>query len=423
VLYSSNYTAFAEAALTNDPAALTNLFPGLIITSSSNYPVVISNSVVINYAYTFANLIIFSNDYSASSTVTLLTTNVQPLIGAPAGTLTTNISSPTITLTGVPSGDYYINTNPCGPDLILYTISTNVVATTNATVVGTNSSGHYYSQTLITYSTTHAFWVEPIICGVVTSTGTATNTPGLYEGIGHMQFIKTSYDSLTGIFYEPVTNTYQMTLVFNNEPSTQTYERVVTQPDFLFSAADLLPGPAAVNTVNVAVARSTPIFQSSFTNGLAGPGVITPGTTIVYNKVGPVYLNEGPAYLNLYDAGLDDFVWASFDGTTNDPVVYPNGTSLANLANQVLVNLTPAILPAGTNGVAYAPTTFVATSGTFTAPFTWSLPSGGLPSGLTLSSGGTLSGTPAQSGTFDFILELTDSESRTVTWSYPITIN
>ena len=452
VLYSSNYTAFVEAALTNDPAALTNLYPGLIIDSFSNYFTVVyttnyyfayftnvigapagtqkavygqtvTPSVVTDYAYVFGNVFVFSNGFSSSTTATLLTTNVVQPVGAGAGTFTTNVTLQNITLP-VPSGDFYIWTNPCGPNLILYTILTNpVVATTNATLVSSNSSGLYYSQTLITYSTTHAFIAEPIICGVVTSTGTATNTPGLYEGIGHMQFIKTSYDSLTGIFYEPVTNTYQMTLVFNNEPSTQTYERVVTQPDFLFSAADLLPGPAAVNTVNVAVARSTPIFQSSFTNGLAGPGVITPGTTIVYNKVGPVYLNEGPAYLNLYDAGLDDFVWASFDGTTNDPVVYPNGTSLANLANQVLVNLTPAILPAGTNGVAYAPTTFVATSGTFTAPFTWSLPSGGLPSGLTLSSGGTLSGTPAQSGTFDFILELTDSESRTVTWSYPITIN
>ena len=42
-LYTSNYTAFAQAALTNGPVTLSNLFPGLVITSSSNYFVVVSN--------------------------------------------------------------------------------------------------------------------------------------------------------------------------------------------------------------------------------------------------------------------------------------------------------------------------------------------------------------------------------------------
>jgi hypothetical protein len=46
-----------------------------------------------------------------------------------------------------------------------------------------------------------------------------------------------------------------------------------------------------------------------------------------------------------------------------------------------------------------------------------------LPPGLTLSSGGTLSGTPTQSGTFDFILQMTDSINRTVQWQFTIIIN
>jgi hypothetical protein len=117
------------------------------------------------------------------------------------------------------------------------------------------------------------------------------------------------------------------------------------------------------------------------------------------------------------------FVWGSFDGSTNDPVVYPDGTSLANLASQVLVQISPARLPAGTNGMTYPATTFVATGGAFSPPFTWSLPSGGLPSGLTLSPDGTISGTPTQTGTFDFTLLMTDSLSRSVSWSYSITIN
>jgi hypothetical protein len=45
-----------------------------------------------------------------------------------------------------------------------------------------------------------------------------------------------------------------------------------------------------------------------------------------------------------------------------------------------------------------------------------------LPPGLALSSGGTLSGTPTQSGTFDFYLVMTDALGRSVQWYYSITI-
>jgi hypothetical protein len=47
----------------------------------------------------------------------------------------------------------------------------------------------------------------------------------------------------------------------------------------------------------------------------------------------------------------------------------------------------------------------------------------GLPPGLSLSSTGLLSGTPAASGTYDFVLVLTDGEPRTVKWTLSITIN
>jgi hypothetical protein len=383
---------------------------------------VVSNNIpTINYSNTYANVIVFTNYYSSNSTATLLTTNVYRPNGQPAGTLATNVTTQTVTLTGVPTGDYYIWTNPCGPNLILLTLTTNVVATTNATVAGTNS-GLYYSQTLITYSTTHAFYAEPIVCGNVTTGGTSTtNAPGLYEGIGKVQFVKTSYDSLIGQFYQFVTNTYQMVRVVNNQTVSQTYQRVVTSPDILITAADLVSGPNGLPE-NVPGGRSDLTFQSDAANGLAGPGTIISGTTVSYNKAGSVNLNTGTSGLNQTNGILESFVWGSFDGTTNAPVVYPNGISLANLANQVLVNLTPTSVPVGTNGVAYTTTTFVATGGPFLPPYTWSLSSGGLPAGLSLSSGGTISGTPTQSGTYDFILQLTDSLSRTVTWSYAITI-
>ena len=122
--------------------------------------------------------------------------------------------------------------------------------------------------------------------------------------------------------------------------------------------------------------------------------------------------------------------WGSFDTSTNDPVVYPNGTSIQNLENLVLIQIsfspstTNSTLPDGTNGLPYAATTLTATGGAFTPPFTWSAT--GLPAGLAVTTinptGGKLSGTPTQSGTFDFTLTTDRLISRSVQWTFPITI-
>jgi hypothetical protein len=120
------------------------------------------------------------------------------------------------------------------------------------------------------------------------------------------------------------------------------------------------------------------------------------------------------------------FLWSIFDGTTNAPVVFPSGTSLDNLENQILVHVLPDSLPFGIVNVPYstdAPVQFTATGGSFTPPFTWTNDDGVLSGiGLTLSPDGTLSGTPTQSGTFDFTIILTDVNARSVSFVYTITI-
>jgi len=272
----------------------------------------------------------------------------------------------------------------------------------------------------VTYATNHIFVAEPVVCGVTAGGGT-TNSPGLYQGIGKIRFVKTSYDSLLGQFYQPITNTYTMVLQVNHQSLKQTFQRVVTAPDFLISAGDLANGPADYPPGVSIYSRNINFNQANALPGLAGPGTIDTATTITFDKSGRVYFNGfGGNELN----AITSFIWGSFDGTTNAPVAYPNGTSLANLAKQVLVQISPANnLPDGTNGVIYPATTFVATGGPLTPPFTWSLPSGGLPPGLTLSTGGTISGTPTQTGAFDTIIQLTDSLTNFVNWSYPITIH
>jgi len=75
----------------------------------------------------------------------------------------------------------------------------------------------------------------------------------------------------------------------------------------------------------------------------------------------------------------------------------------------------------GVNGAAYNQT-LTATGGT--PPYTWSLASGSgpLPNGLMLSSSGVVSGTPTETGTFNFNVQVQDSAGRTATRALSIRI-
>jgi hypothetical protein len=471
-LYTSNYTALAQAALTNDPVTLAAMFPGLVINSYSNWWVTVTNPIVVayytnnqsygnpptlvvvtngynvlpvnHYAYNFGNVIILTNaPFTTNTSAQIQTIQVSPN-GSYGNGVVTNYSSTTVNLvngnygTVWPLGQYYINTNACGPYLIVspqppgYPIA-NVVVTTNVILQASNSTGLYYSKSLLIYTTNYIYIVEPLLCGT-TSTGSVTNGPGLYQGIGNVKFVRADYDSLVGQYFQPVTNNYSMVMVTNSQFVNQTFQRIVTQPDILFSAGDEATGPDG-NGFNGTVFRSNLNFVEDPTqvgnSGVAGPGVINPTTTFIFNKVGNSYWNGPFASTNGFLQDVNEtnqtpsVAWASFDWTTNDPVVYPNGTSLENLENQLVIHITPTSLPDGTNNQAYA-ATFTATGGAFTAPYTWTLAgSTALPAGLSLSTTGTISGTPTNNtaGTFDFVVQMTDYIGRSIQWNYSITIH
>ena len=81
--------------------------------------------------------------------------------------------------------------------------------------------------------------------------------------------------------------------------------------------------------------------------------------------------------------------------------------------------ITTTILPAAVISKPYS-VTLQSTGGT--APLTWSLSSGNLPSGLTLSSTGTIAGTPAVSGNFPVTVQVKDSTKLSSTASYQLTL-
>ena len=85
--------------------------------------------------------------------------------------------------------------------------------------------------------------------------------------------------------------------------------------------------------------------------------------------------------------------------------VVPSPSSVtAPLAKLIITSVT---FHAAEVGVAYAPVTLGAIGGR--APYTWTANSGTLPTGLTLSSDGKVSGTPSVAGTFSFVVRVDDA--------------
>ena len=86
----------------------------------------------------------------------------------------------------------------------------------------------------------------------------------------------------------------------------------------------------------------------------------------------------------------------------------------------ITISPATATLPGATLGTAYPATTLTATGGI--APYTFSVASGALPPGLSLSSAGALSGTPATGGTFVFTIRATAQGGCTGSRGYVLTV-
>jgi len=86
------------------------------------------------------------------------------------------------------------------------------------------------------------------------------------------------------------------------------------------------------------------------------------------------------------------------------------------------LSISSTSLPSATSGSSYSDT-LLASGGT--SPYHWSISSGALPSGLSLSSGGTITGTASQTGQYTLTVQATDSSSpqQASTKSMTLTVN
>src|SRR5881296_1084529 len=90
-----------------------------------------------------------------------------------------------------------------------------------------------------------------------------------------------------------------------------------------------------------------------------------------------------------------------------------------NVASVSPLQITSSQLPGGTVSSAYS-ATLSASGGT--SPYSWSVSSGTLPTGLSLSSSGALSGTPTVAGSFPFTVAVKDAASASASASLSINV-
>jgi len=466
LLFTSNLTLFAAQALTNAPGALLALYPDLQIISSTpiftnvvttntifyfvNRPqdpagtaaalvtaTVVTTNVAIYWNHEFLNVFITPGYQIVSNTqipfvpghtstngqIIVWTTNISTSACspyAPYNTICTNISAQAFLTNGV-FGDYYIlPTNICSVAIIATQLIT-AVTVTNATFTATNAPGttnnvgESFDQTSTYTYNQYIYVVRPVQC--------PTNTVATRQGIERVQWVRRDFDSLVNRFFYPITNRYVLMAVTNNTLTPQYVERVVTAPDVLLTAQDLSSTTADPQIGSGSAARNLAYSTNGAGIGLTGPGTIDNQIQFTYEKVGPIYGNISPTTMD-EATQIPLWFWGSFDGSTNLPVVYPNGTSIYNIENQVLIQVSPVgpNLPIAHIGVGYT-NTFTVTGGT--APYVWSLSPGspGLPTGLFLNSAtGQITGTPVQLGIYDFSIRLTDATGRFVDRAYSITI-
>jgi hypothetical protein len=177
-------------------------------------------------------------------------------------------------------------------------------------------------------------------------------------------------------------------------------------------ALSILVNPAAPSITTASLPAGT--VGAAYSQTLAATGGTLPRTWTV--SAGSL-----PAGLSLSTGGLISGTPTA--AATSNFTVQVSGGGIATKALAITVNpaalsVTTASLPAGTVGAAYSQT-LTASGGT--TPFTWSVSSGSLPVGLSLSTAGAITGTPTGAATSNFTVQV--SGGGTATKALSIVVN
>ncbi|EZP39293.1 putative hemagglutinin-like protein [Janthinobacterium lividum] len=188
---------------------------------------------------------------------------------------------------------------------------------------------------------------------------------------------------------------------------TQSYTLVVSSATVSLTPATL-PNPTAeaVYTTTLTAAGGTAPYTFSVSSGTLPAGLSLNAATGVLSGTTNV-------------AGSFPFSIKVTDSSTGAGAPFSATNSYTLSVGAPTITVTPATLPAATAATAYS-RQLTANGGV--APYAYTVSSGSLPAGLTLSGSGLLSGTPTAAGSFTLTVQAEDAHQFTGTQSYTLTV-
>ncbi|MBV8818497.1 MAG: putative Ig domain-containing protein, partial [Acidobacteriaceae bacterium] len=173
-------------------------------------------------------------------------------------------------------------------------------------------------------------------------------------------------------------------------------------------------GQTAMKSLQIIVATALTQNPQTLPNGVVG--VAYPGATLTATGGTPPYSWSLAGGSNPLPPGLSLSSTGAISGTPTTAGTYnftahvtDSGMQAVDATYQIVVvnqlQITTMSLPGGIVGTAYASTTLTASGGT--TPYSWSIMSGSLPPGLSLSSTGSITGTPTTAGTYTITFKVT----------------
>lgn len=269
-----------------------------------------------------------------------------------------------------------------------YTITVNAPLITLGPASGTSFNGTVGAVLNLPFTAGNG--TAPYSYALVVNSGTMpagltfNASSGLLSGTpttaGTVNFSVTATDSTTGMG-SPFT-------------ATGTFTLTVAAPTITL-APGTLPAPAVGAAYSQTVTASEAL-PATFTYAVTA-GALPQGLSL---NASSGAITGTPSAAGSFNFTITATDGSGFSGSRAYSVIVGAGT----------VSLGSATLAAATAETAYTHT-FAASGGT--APYTYAIASGALPTGMTLSSAGVLSGTPTAAGTFNFTISATDSSTGT----------
>ncbi|WP_313283104.1 putative Ig domain-containing protein [Stenotrophomonas indicatrix] len=410
--------------------------PGIVLNASSGALSGTPTSAgTFNFAVTATDSSTGTGPYSSAPRgYTLQIINTPPVANPLSASVAYNSSANPITLNisgGVPSSvavgtaplhgsanasgtsiTYQPTAGYAGPDSFTYTATntagTSAPATVSVTVgnpaITVTASGPMSAQVGASYSQTFTwnggtapysgFTVTGLPAGLSVggTTATSVTVSGTVSAAGSFSLVATATDSSTGT--GPFTTGQGFTLT-------------VGAPTLSMTPA---PGNLPMNygtatTINFASSGGTAPYSYALAAGSLPAGVS-------FNSAG--VLSGTPTAPGNYNIAV-----RAADSSTGAGAPFSLQQNYTIVVGLPTISIDPPSLPNGSAGVAY--NAQLSSSGGI-APYSYTLLSGALPTGVSFTSAGTLSGIPRSDGNFSITLGATDSNGQTASRVYTFTI-